>query len=99
MGSSVVDKMVRRSKLEKPNTHFWLFNSLILIFYFFANEAHAATGPNRSLKLQNEVHFLRFSKVIICDYLFICTKYNCVQFQCILFTQTRLPITPIHKIQ
>ena len=56
--------MVRRSKLEKPNTHFWLFNSLILIFYFFANEAQAATGPNRSLKLQNEVHFLRFSKVI-----------------------------------
>ena len=55
--------MVRRSKLEKPNTHFWLFNSLILIFYFLANEAHAAE-PNRSLKLQNEVHFLRFSKVI-----------------------------------
>ena len=65
--------MVRRSKLEKPNTHFWLFNSLILIFYFFANEAQAATGPNRSLKLQNEVHFLRFSKVIsfVITYLFV----------------------------
>jgi len=50
----VVDKMVRRSKLEKPNTHFWLFNSLILIFYFLANEAHAVE-PNRSLKLQNEL--------------------------------------------
>jgi len=47
--------MVRRSKLEKPNTHFWLFNSLLLIFYVFANEAQAATGPNRSLKLQNEL--------------------------------------------
>ena len=66
--SSVVEKMVRRSKIEKPNTHFWLFNSLILTFGILVNEAHAVE-PNKSLKLQNEVHFLRFSKVIICDYL------------------------------
>ena len=64
--SSVVEKMARRSKIEKPNTHFWLFNSLILTFGILVNEAHAVE-PNKSLKLQNEVHFLRFSKVIICD--------------------------------
>merc|ERR550532_3842188 len=46
--------MVRRSKVEKPNTNFWLFNSLILIFCVLVNEAQAAE-PNRSWKLQNEL--------------------------------------------
>merc|ERR1719350_1617326 len=46
--------MVRRSKIEKPNTHFWLFHSLILTFCILVNEAHAVE-PNKSLKLQNEL--------------------------------------------